>query len=137
MILPGISGSFLLLLLGHYDSVLNAIRNLDIQFLAIFGGGCITGLLSFSHILGYALTKHYNHTMSILTGFMLGSLGKIWPWRLTTHWRINSHGEQVPWIDISTLPDTSQITQVLTVFFLCLMGFIFVQTLERMTHHES
>ncbi|MFK7873765.1 MAG: DUF368 domain-containing protein [Oligoflexales bacterium] len=131
MILPGISGSFILLLLGNYDNVLNAIRHFEIKTLSVFAAGCITGLLSFSHALGYALQHHRNQTMALLTGFMLGSLQKIWPWRMTTHWRINSHGEQVPWIDHAIFPTKSSLTDIILVVICAVIGFFLVQILEK------
>lgn len=104
MILPGISGSFILLLMGMYSHVIGAIKGFDIMILAAFGGGCIVGLLSFSHVLSY-MFKHFRaSTLSLLTGFMLGSLLKVWPWKNTLQTRINSHGEEVPFIQQNVLP---------------------------------
>lgn len=96
MILPGISGSFILLLLGLYPAVLAAAKGLQLDILACFAVGAICGILSFSHLLSMLLRKFHDATLFFLTGLMLGTLGKIWPWKETLSWRTNSHGEQVP-----------------------------------------
>ncbi|HEY9114988.1 MAG TPA: DUF368 domain-containing protein [Bacteroidales bacterium] len=81
MILPGISGAFILVLLGAYKPVLDAIHDKDFKLLATLAAGAIVGLLSFSKLLNW-LFKHYkNFTLAVLTGFILGSLGVIWPWK--------------------------------------------------------
>ena len=85
MILPGISGSFILLILGKYAFVTGAIKDPfgegNLLTIGTFVGGCICGLLAFSRVLRYFLTYHYGHTMCVLAGFMIGSLKKLWPWR--------------------------------------------------------
>ncbi|MFQ6372228.1 DUF368 domain-containing protein [Shewanella sp. YIC-542] len=96
MILPGISGSFILLLLGLYPAVLGAAKNLQLDILGCFAVGAVLGLLSFSHLLSLLLKRFRDGTLVFLTGLMLGTLGKIWPWKQTLSWRTNSHGEQVP-----------------------------------------
>lgn len=104
MILPGISGSFLLLILGVYQAVLGAVSEFKLDVIAVFGAGALVGLLSFSRLLKWVLEKYRNTTMSVLTGFLLGSLYKIWPWKETTEFRVNSHGEQVPYIQENIVP---------------------------------
>ncbi len=96
MILPGISGSFILLLLGLYTFVLGAVKSLDLAVMATFALGCMAGILSFSHVLSALLRKYHDATILFLTGLMLGTLGKIWPWKQVISWRTNSAGEQVP-----------------------------------------
>jgi putative membrane protein len=81
MILPGISGAFILLILGVYQIVINAIHDRDMKMLAVFGLGCIIGLLSFSRLLKWLLNNKRAQTLAMLTGFLLGSLNKIWPWK--------------------------------------------------------
>jgi len=95
MILPGISGSFILLLLGLYPAVLAAVKGLDLPLIACFALGCGIGLLSFSHVLSALLRHYHDETVLFLTGLMLGTLGKIWPWKEVLTWRTNSKGEQV------------------------------------------
>ena len=83
MILPGISGSFILVILGAYKTLSDALHDFDIKRVAIFAVGALIGLLSFSHVLKW-LFKHYkNSTLAVLTGFIFGSLNKIWPWKET------------------------------------------------------
>ncbi|ACJ30847.1 Conserved hypothetical protein [Shewanella piezotolerans WP3] len=96
MILPGISGSFILLLLGLYTSVMGAVKGFDIAIMATFAAGAATGLLSFSHVLSLLLRKYHDATLVFLTGLMLGTLGKIWPWKEVLTFRENSKGEMVP-----------------------------------------
>lgn len=106
LILPGVSGSFILLLLGMYTIVLpaakSALTNFDsasLQLLIFFGGGCLVGLALFSRILSWAFKKHEGLTLALLTGFILGSLGKIWPWRNVLTYRTNSKGASVPFLE--------------------------------------
>ena len=81
MILPGISGSFILVLLGAYGAVLQAIHEHDLQLLMLFLLGCVTGLLSFTHVLGWLLERAHDQVLATLTGFLIGSLYLIWPWK--------------------------------------------------------
>ncbi len=82
MILPGISGSFILLLLGMYQPVLEAVKSADLPLLLAFLCGCALGLLSFVHILKWTLHRFHDTVMALLAGFMAGSLVKLWPWRV-------------------------------------------------------
>jgi len=80
MILPGISGSFVLVILSKYDFVMEAIATLDIPSLAIFAAGCLVGILAFSKFLHWMLGRYEKQTMLVLLGFVIGSLVKVWPW---------------------------------------------------------
>jgi putative membrane protein len=111
LILPGISGSFILLLMGMYPIILGAAKSVLTDFnsenlllLSIFALGCLTGLALFSRILSYAFSNFPNNTLALLTGFMLGSLPKIWPWRTVLETRINSKGEEVPFLEKPIFP---------------------------------
>ncbi|WP_434930340.1 DUF368 domain-containing protein [Shewanella sp. HL-SH5] len=104
MILPGISGSFILLLIGIYPAVLAAVKGFDIAYLACFAMGCVLGLLSFSHVLSALLRKFHDATLMFLIGLMLGTLGKIWPWKEVVTWRENSSGQQVPLLEQNLTP---------------------------------
>lgn len=88
MILPGISGSFLLLIMGLYGYVLSAVKGLDLLVIGVFAAGALVGLLSFSKLLNYMLKKAHAMTLSILTGIMLGALVKVWPWKETLRWEL-------------------------------------------------
>ncbi len=98
MILPGISGSFILLLLGAYSVIISAISKLSsfdseaIKIVSLVIIGAILGLVSFSRILKYLLEKHNNTTISVLTGFLIGSLWKIWPWKTTSEVFVKKEG---------------------------------------------
>ncbi len=104
MILPGISGSFILLLLGMYAPILAAAKGLQIDVLMLFMLGCVVGILSFSHVLSWLLKRFRDFTLTFLTGLMLGTLPKIWPWKETISWRTNSKGEQVPLVQHNLSP---------------------------------
>ncbi|MCL2915875.1 DUF368 domain-containing protein [Shewanella corallii] len=104
MILPGISGSFILLLLGLYGPVIGAVKAFDMTIIATFAVGAIIGLLTFSHVLSALLRNFHDATLVFLTGLMLGTLGKIWPWKEVLTWRTNSKGEQVPLAEQNLLP---------------------------------
>lgn len=106
MILPGISGSFILLLIGMYAPVLAAVKGFQIDILALFLVGCVGGLLSFSHLLSWLLKRFRDFTLMFLVGLMIGTLPKIWPWKQTLTWRTNSSGEQVPLIQENLMPHT-------------------------------
>lgn len=95
MILPGISGSFILLLVGLYPVFLQAIHNLEIVKLLWFGAGCITGLIVFSRFLLWLLRSYHNQTLSVLIGFLLGSLYVTWPWKNALLTTTDSHGRTV------------------------------------------
>lgn len=82
MILPGISGSFILLLLGKYSFILEAIKEFNLFVIIIFGTGCLTGLLGFVRILSKLLQRYHDQTMMLLAGIMIGSLAKVWPWKV-------------------------------------------------------
>ncbi|MEG2758771.1 MAG: DUF368 domain-containing protein [Rikenellaceae bacterium] len=84
MILPGISGSFILLLLGKYEYVMGALITANIPVIVVFATGAVIGIVSFSHLLTFLLKRYHDTTISILAGFMLGSLNKVWPWKEIT-----------------------------------------------------
>lgn len=93
MILPGISGSFLLLILGVYPTILSAVSERNFKIIFTFGLGAIVGLLSFSRLLKWVLKRYHNVTIALLTGFLVGSLYKIWPWKITTRIFVKHCGE--------------------------------------------
>lgn len=81
MILPGISGAFILVLLGQYQYVLTAVTTLNLPVLAVFAAGCICGLLIFARVLNYCLRRFHTDTLALLIGVMAGSLRTVWPWK--------------------------------------------------------
>ncbi|WP_026950762.1 DUF368 domain-containing protein [Algoriphagus mannitolivorans] len=104
MILPGISGSFILLILGKYETILQAVSEKDIFTLALFASGCVVGILSFSRLVAFLLRKFHSTTIGLLSGFMLGSVNELWPWKIVTAWRTSSSGEQKPFLTENLWP---------------------------------
>lgn len=94
-ILPGVSGSFVLLMLGQYQRVIRAISELDLAFLAVFGAGCALGLLLFSRLLTWLLRRYYGATLALLCGVMAGSLQRLWPWQQVQSFYLDSAGGAV------------------------------------------
>lgn len=136
MILPGISGAFILLLFGKYEYIMNALRNLDLEVIAIFALGCLTGILSFARLISWLLERYYNVAVALLAGFMIGSLNKIWPWKEVTQYRIDSHGVQKPFLEESVLPTTyMEVTgedpQVLWAILFMALGILIVVGIEK------
>jgi len=133
MILPGISGSFILVLLGAYKPVLNALNTKDFVSIIIFLVGAVLGLLSFSKILKWLFSTYKNYTLATLTGFIIGSLNKIWPWKETISWRTNSKGMEVPFNTASVSPFSFEgDNQLLISIFLMLIGFGLIILLEKL-----
>jgi putative membrane protein len=132
MILPGISGSFILVILGAYKTLSDAIHDFDLKKLALFVGGAIVGLLSFSHVLKWLFKTFHNLTLALLTGFILGSLNKVWPWKKVLSWRENSKGIQIPLHEesISPLIYEGDNKLVLAISFI-IIGFLTIFLLER------
>ena len=149
MILPGISGSFILVLLGAYKPIMGAIKTLSealksssmsnlsepATIIIVVAGGCLVGLLSFSRLLSWLFHHHEKVTLATLTGFMIGSLNKIWPWKKAISTRINSHDEEVAVQFGNMLPNDYEIhynqESYLGYALLCaLIGFTLVFLLE-------
>lgn len=103
MILPGISGSFILLLLGKYAFALHAVNERIILDLILLGAGAVTGLILFANLLAWLLKKYHDVTIAVLVGFMIGSLNKIWPWKVTLK-TILVEGELRPLVEKNILP---------------------------------
>ena len=138
MILPGISGSFILLLLGMYAPILAAAKTIQIDILLLFVAGCVLGLLTFSHLLSWLLKSFRDSTLMFLTGLMIGTLPKIWPWKETISWRINSHGEHVPLVQENLSPFqfealTSQPHQLLLSIAMMFLAIGLVLLLEKVS----
>ena len=130
MILPGISGSFILVLLGKYFYVMEAVKTLDLVVLGVFAFGAALGITSFSRVLSYALRNFRNITLSVLSGFMLGSLNKVWPWKEVE--KLVSDGHEVM-IEHNVAPNT----EVAEAVVLMLIGFILVYVLEKISAKKA
>lgn len=135
MILPGISGSFILLILGKYEFIIESIKDLNIQVIVIFGIGCGIGILSFSRLVSWLLKRYHDITVALLSGFMLGSLNKIWPWKETITTRLNSKGELVPLIQNNLLPTEYMKLvdepMVIQAVFYCSIGILLIIAIEK------
>jgi putative membrane protein len=104
MILPGISGSFLLLMMGLYPQVLRAVHEFDVLALAIFVGGCVSGLLVFSRFLSWLLARYHDTTLALMIGFLIGSLYTTWPWKEVLARGVDRHGEPIVLSQKSVMP---------------------------------
>lgn len=135
MILPGISGSFILLLMGKYAFIMAAVSQLRIDILALFLTGALIGIIGFSHILSWLLKNFHTATVSLLTGFMIGSLNKVWPWKETLQTYVDSHGNVAPLTESNVLPSsfeaiTGNDPQLFTAILLCVAGFLLIFVIE-------
>jgi putative membrane protein len=147
MILPGVSGAFILLLMGSYQTVIGTINqfregiasfNMEILGQAMiklmtFAVGAILGLKLFSKILHWMFAHHKNTTLAVLIGFMIGSLNKIWPWKQVLETRLNSHGEVVPFLEKSISPQHFEGNpQIIWATIMMIFGFILIVGLEKL-----
>lgn len=136
MILPGISGAFILLLLGKYEYVLNALSNFKLDVIAVVGLGAAAGLLSFSNLLSWLLGKYHNMTIALLSGFMIGSLNKVWPWKETTSTFIDRHGVEKALTQDNILPKTYESISGLDAnlslaIILAILGFALIIVMDK------
>ena len=132
MILPGISGSYILLLMGVYPIVMTAITNRDVKIISAIGIGVILGLLFFSKLLKWLFSKYKNEMLVVLTGIMFGSLNKVWPWKITVTTYLNSHGEIKPLLEQSISPFSFDgDPQLILSILLVLTGFFIIIAMER------
>ena len=133
MILPGISGSFILVLLGKYFYIMEAVKTFDIATLLVFLAGACIGITTFSRVLSYALKNFRNITLAVLTGFMLGSLNKVWPWKETLETFTDSHGVVKPLVEANILPNQYNVEAVV----LMIVGFFLVYFLEKLSTRSA
>lgn len=135
MILPGISGSFILVLLGMYKFILGAVGDMNIAVILVFLVGAAIGIIAFSNVLSWLLKKYHNLTIAMLAGFMVGSLNKVWPWKEVTETIIDRHGELKPIAERNILPGTyEQLTGhepwMLAAIVLVIVGFALIFVVE-------
>jgi len=135
MMLPGLSGSYILILLGNYKLLMvTAVTELDISLLSIFFLGSIFGLISFSHLLSWVLTRYKDATLALLTGFILGSLNIIWPWKqITKSIKINDEVKIIAYN--SNLPAEID-SNTLFAIILMIAGFVLVYLLENSSKNK-
>ena len=134
MILPGISGAFILVIIGAYAPVLEAINSRNLKTILIFGAGAVVGLLSFSKLLKWLFEKYHRMTLAVITGFMIGSLNKIWPWKTALTFRINSKGIKVPLNEECISPISFDgDPQLLQAIGLMVFGILIILILEKIS----
>jgi len=138
MILPGISGSFILLLLGMYKFILEAVSDLNIAVLLTFLVGAAIGIITFSNILSWLLKKYHNITIAVLAGFMIGSLNKVWPWKEVMGTFTDRHGEIRPLVEQNILPGkfeqiTGQQSLLAGALLMAVIGFALIFIVEGLT----
>jgi putative membrane protein len=131
MILPGISGSYILVLLGKYQYVLDAVNHRDFLVLGLVAAGACVGIIAFSRILGWLLKNYHDLMVATLTGLMIGSLRKIWPWKETLESVVDSHGQMVPLVQSNILPGQWN-GEVLAALSLMVAGLLAVLFLDRL-----
>lgn len=151
MILPGISGSFILLILGQYKycvnaliSVMDAARDLDFgtviaqcwQTILPIGLGAVVGLLAFTRLLSWLLAHYYTTTVAVLIGFMIGSLRRIWPYKNYLEYGVDRHGEPIPLKWENSLPATFDGTVILAIV-LCLVGFVILSIIDHIYDRQN
>lgn len=135
MILPGISGAFILLLLGKYQFIMQAVGDVNIPVIMIFVAGAAAGIVAFSHLLSWLLKHWHDVTVCVLMGFMIGSLNKVWPWKQAVETYVDSHGRVQPLVEANVSPAyferlTQQDAQLTEAIVLCIIGFAVIYCIE-------
>ncbi|GGX86990.1 DUF368 domain-containing protein [Litchfieldella qijiaojingensis] len=136
LLLPGVSGSFLLLTMGLYGTVMEGIKGFDLALIAQFGLGCVLGLFFFSRLLSWMLRCFHTATLQLLVGFILGSLPTLWPWRELVRYQLGPDGRMIP-LDYRYLSPgnyallTGESAQLFGVLALMLAGLILVLVVGR------
>lgn len=139
MILPGISGAFILILLGSYHTVFGAIKSLDLPVMGLFAMGCLIGLLSFARVLKFLFEKYRNITIAVLTGFMIGSLLKVWPWKKNIGEPVVIHSDgREDYITQNVLPgDFAGDSQLMLAIVCAVAGASLIIVLERLGKRDA
>jgi len=139
MILPGLSGAFILLILGKYEFITGTLKNPflfeNMMMIIVFCTGCSVGLLSFSRLLNYLIQKYHNLTLAFLTGLMAGSMTKIWPWKEAIATRM-IRGKVHILSEKNILP-ASFDTEFYSAVLFAILGFVIVFMLERLSKKQS
>ena len=135
MILPGISGAFILLLLGKYQYIMHAVGEFNIPVIVVFVIGAAAGIISFSHLLSWLLKHWHDVTVAVLMGFMVGSLNKVWPWKETVETYLDSHGVAQPLVQTNIAPGTfeqltGQPSLLMQAILLGIVGFMAIYGIE-------
>ncbi|AUC85160.1 DUF368 domain-containing protein [Polaribacter sp. ALD11] len=138
MILPGISGSYILLLIGVYPIVMTAITTKDYKIIGGIAVGVVVGLLSFSKLLKWLFTNYKNEMLIVLTGIMLGSLNKVWPWKETVSTYLDSHGVTKPLLEQSVSPFSfGGDPKLIMAILLSVLGFCLILLMEKLAFKKE
>lgn len=147
MILPGISGAYILVMLGKYQTVLSAVNQRDFLILALIAFGAAIGLVTFAQILSWLFKRYHDLTVAVLIGLLLGSLRKVWPWKVDIQWMTDesgqyvlSHGERIVTEQLNVWPDISTqagVIEVLTALALAALGIGAVLLIERIASRSG
>ena len=137
MILPGISGSFIVLLFGKYAYMISALKEVRVMDILFFVAGCAVGLLSFARVVSWFFKKFHNLTVAVLSGFMIGALNKVWPWKETVETYRDRHDELKPLVEVNVLPTeflekTGQEAYFLEAILFAAGGFLIVLAIDRL-----
>lgn len=138
IIVPGVSGAFLLVLIGRYQAIIHAVSKFNISILFLFVAGCAVGLLVVPRIISWTMDNYYNSTVALLAGFMVGSLNKVWPWREPLEYATYGIGEQVPTLERSILPwdyviITGKDPHIFQAILMMALGVFIIVLTERIT----
>jgi putative membrane protein len=136
MILPGISGSYILVLLGKYRYVLDAVNHREFFILGLVAAGAVVGIIAFSRLLGWLLKNHHDLMVATLTGLMIGSLRKVWPWKETLESTVDISGQMTPLVQSNILPGQWN-SEVLTALSLMVTGLFAVLLLDRLGNRNG
>ncbi len=123
MILPGISGSFIVLLFGKYEYMMAALNERRVIDILVFVAGCLVGILSFARVISWLFKKYHNITVGVLSGFMIGALNKVWPWKETIETYVDRHGEVKPLYEVNVLPNDYLIKTGMEPHFIEALGY--------------
>ncbi|HVS32071.1 MAG TPA: DUF368 domain-containing protein [Thermoanaerobaculia bacterium] len=129
MILPGISGAFILVLLGKYHYILSALNRRELMPVIWVALGAAVGIVTFAQVLGWLFRRYHDITVAVLTGLMVGSLRKVWPWKVDVQFITGSHGERIPTVQHNIMP-ASVSGEVVLAITLAVVGFLLVIVLD-------
>jgi putative membrane protein len=131
MILPGISGAYIMLLLGKYRYSLECLHNHNFLPLMVMGTGAVVGIILFSKFLSYLLQKYHDPMVAVLAGFMLGSLRKVWPWKVTVKWMVLPH-KKLPLVQHNYLPQfTSEVSKAFLLFSVAIIAIFLLELIAN------
>jgi putative membrane protein len=136
MILPGISGAFILFVLGKYQTMLNALTNFNVATIGIFAAGAGVGIISFARVVSWLFKRYHDITVAGLIGLMLGSLRKLWPWKETISTTLDRHGETIPLVQINIAPPGFG-PEFFAAVGLAVLGFVLVIALDKIAGQKG